>query len=386
VTNTKHKLARARTRLLKQLAHGFARGVFAPVGGDEEQTEVIEGPGNQPLDEAELASLYEQAVDAASRGLVKHTWILTTGDQLSVDARHGFVKKRKHDPKRIDKVMGGKDRPLRPDNSARLLRALGIMKADGSIPAKKAKKYKQVNHLVKLARPTLEHLSNNAPLRIVDLACGNAYLSFVLAEVLRLEAREFSLLGVDRREELIARCRARAAELEWPQLRFEAGDIEELAGEELANADLLLALHACDTASDAAILAGLRAGVRAMWIVPCCHAQLAAQLADATSPGLPYPALQGEGLLRRAHAESLTDALRVEVLRACGYEVSLVEFVGSEHTPKNLLIRAHRRRASRGEEPAWEDPRARKAIEKLRDSSKRMGLEPALLSGLPDLR
>ncbi len=385
MSEAKQKLARARTRLLKQLAHGFVRGVFAAVGGDESRTEVIEGPGAQSLDEGELASLYEQALEAASRGLVKHTWILTTGDELSVDARHGFVKKRKRDPERIEKAMGGKDRPLRPDVSSKLLRALGIMKADGSIPAKKAKKYKQVNHLVELARPTLEHLGRSASLRIVDLACGNAYLSFVLAEALRLEDRDFSLLGVDRREELIARCRARAAELEWPQLRFEAGDIEALTGDALTGADLLLALHACDTASDAAILAGLRAGVRAMWIVPCCHAQLASQLAKAPAAGLPFVALHDDGLLRRAHAESLTDALRVEVLRACGYEVSLVEFVGSEHTPKNLLIRAHRRSASPTGEPAWTDARARKAIGKLRDSSAQLGLEPALLTGLPDL-
>ena len=386
MSGAKHKLARARTRLLKQLAHGFVRGVFAPVGGgDESLTEVIEGPGSTALDEGELASLYEQAVDAAQRGLVKHSWILTTGDQLTVDARHGFVKKRKHDPARVDKAMGGKDRPLRPDNSAELLRALGIMKADGSIPAKKAKKYKQVNHLVELARPTLEHLGSDAALRIVDLACGNGYLSFVLAEVLRLDERPFSLLGVDLRSELIARCRARAAELDWPQLRFEEGRIEDLPASDIEGADLLLALHACDTASDAAILAGLEAGVRAMWIVPCCHAQVAAQLAAASGEGLPFEALRREGLLRRAHAESLTDALRVEVLRACGYEVSLVEFVGSEHTPKNLLIRAHRKRPRSPDTPAWARKSAREAIEKLRSSCAQLGVEPALLSGLADL-
>ena len=151
----KHKLARARARLLKQLAHGFERGVFAPVGEDPEGTETLEGPGAKSIPEEELASLFEQAVDAAKRGLVKQSWSLPGGDQLVVDARHGFVKKRKHDPARIAKAMGGKDRPLRPDTSAAVLRALGIMKADGSIPAKKAKKYKQVNHLVELARPTL---------------------------------------------------------------------------------------------------------------------------------------------------------------------------------------------------------------------------------------
>ena len=378
----KHKLARARTRLLKQLAHGFERGVFAPVGEDEAQrTETVEGPGATAIEPEQLASLYEQAVDAAKRDLVKQSWTLPSGDQLVVDARHGFVKKRKHDPARIAKVMGGKDRPLRPDTSAAVLRALGIMKADGSIPAKKAKKYKQVNHLVELARPTFEHLKGDAHLRIVDLACGNAYLSFVLAEALRLEGRPFDLLGVDLREDLIARCRTRAAELDWPQLRFETGTIEGLPSEAITKADLLLALHACDTASDAAIAAGLKAQVRAMWIVPCCHAQLAKQL-DEGATEAPFPALHQEGLLRRGYAEQLTDALRVEVLRACGYQVTLVEFVGSEHTPKNLLIRAHRKPKA----PELAAPKVVNALEAIEARAQQLAIRPALLSALAELR
>jgi SAM-dependent methyltransferase len=377
VSASKHKLARARTRLLKQLAHGFERASFAPVGEDGAATETIEGPGASSIPKDELASLFEQATEAAARGLVKQSWTLPSGDQLMVDARHGFVKKRKHDPARIAKAMGGKDRPLRPDTSAAVLRALGIMKPDGSIPAKKAKKYKQVNHLVELARPTLEHLGGQAPLRIVDLACGNAYLSFVLAETLRLEGREFELLGVDRREELIARCRARAADLDWSQLQFQAGDIESLPAARLADADLLLALHACDTASDAAIAAGLRAQVRAMWIVPCCHAQLAKQLGESDNEA-PFAALHGEGLLRRGYAEQLTDALRVEVLRACGYQVSLVEFVGSEHTPKNLLIRAHRKSKAMG----LDTPKIRAALDTLKARAAGLSIRPALLAAL----
>jgi SAM-dependent methyltransferase len=387
--DAKLKLARAKTRLLKQLRGGFARAVFSTTaqagGSDNPAEEVIEGDVDRRLEDSELAALFEQAMDAAERGFVKQVWILATGDQLVVDARHGFLKKRKHDPARIEKAMAGKKRALRPDTSAALLQALGIMKSDGSIPAKKAKKYKQVNHLVELARPTLEHLAGQERLEIVDLACGNAYLSFVLAETLRLANRDFDLLGIDLRPELIARCRARAAELGWTQLRFESADIDSVAPESLRNTSLLLALHACDTASDAAIALGLRAGVKAMWIVPCCHAQLAAQLAEgpaAASP-LPFPALHAEGLLRRAHAESLTDALRVDTLRACGYEVSLVEFVGSEHTPKNLLIRAHRSaRAGAADTSPLEDSRVRKGLDLIRERAKSLGVQPALLSAL----
>jgi SAM-dependent methyltransferase len=393
VSQKKHKLARSRTRLLKQLAPGFVRAIFArPQGqtqdqgdsGDGAPEEVIEGPGAAPLDEIELALLFEQAIDAANRGLVKQSWVLAGGDQLNIDARHGFIKRRKFEQARIDKAMAGKNRPLRPDTSAPLLRALGIMKSDGSIPAKKAKKYKQVNHLVELAKPTLEHLAGSENIEIVDLACGNAYLSFVLAETLRLEGRQFELLGIDNQEKLVTRCRARAAEFDWPELNFESGDIESFDPKRLNNTSILLALHACDTASDAAIVLGLRAGVPAMWIVPCCHAQLAAQLdkSGGEVSALPFPSLRTDGLLRRAYAECLTDSLRVEVLRACGYDVKLVEFVGSEHTPKNLLIRAHRSaRAGSGRLSPLENPAVIKRLETIRETMEAMKIRPALLAG-----
>ncbi|MCA9701158.1 MAG: SAM-dependent methyltransferase, partial [Myxococcales bacterium] len=286
-------------------------------------------------------------------GLVKLTVVVDDRHRLEVDARHGHLKARVLDDETVAKIMGGKDRSLRPDGSAALLRAIGIMNADGSISARSAKKYKQVNHLVELCRPVWEALlagrGDRSELRIVDLACGNSYLSFVLLEALRLERVPARLLGVDLREDVIETSRARAAEIGMgEQAHFLATRLESLRRETIeaalgGPADLAISLHACDTATDAALDLALAAEVRAILCVPCCQAELARQLEAASGASgleaLP-PALLDQGLLRRHLGEVLTDALRVEVLEAWGYQVSVVEFVDSAHTPKNLLLRA----------------------------------------------
>ena len=381
------RLRRAKGRLRRKLAHGFARVVFA-TSKEDENPEVHESPGGA-LDDERFAEWFALAERATLAGRVKHTWIVDEVHRLEVDARHGFVKSKTRDAAQVEKAMGGKDRALRPDRSATFLREIGIMNPDGSIPAKRAKKYKQVNHFVELLRPTLGWLSTrrgadaSAPLRVVDLACGNAYLSFVLAETLRLEARELDLLGVDLREDLIARARSRADALELEGLRFEVDRLETLGADALEDRELLLALHACDTATDEAIAAGVRAAIPALWVVPCCQAELAAQLAAqseaasaarSTGPTSELPALLDDGLLRRSYADALTDALRVEVLRACGYEVAVVEFVASEHTPKNLLLRAHRK----GDAP----PFSAALLGALQRDMRARGLDPRLLRTL----
>lgn len=356
------KLRRAekvwRKALPKKLKGGFDRVVFAAPQGPAAaaEPEVHPGPGRLGADDSfDFDEVFEKARDAAARGLVKHTWVLDDTQRLEVDMRHGYVKRRKLDAQSIDKIMGGKQRPLRPDRSAALLRAIGIMNADGSIPARRAKKYKQVNHLVELARPSLAHAAakTKAPgaMQIVDLACGNGYLSFVLAETLRLEDEPVRLLGVDARQDLVDRCRERAETLGFDEMRFVCAKIRD-AGEQLpARVDLLVALHACDTATDEAIVTGIALGASAMMIVPCCQAELARALDENSGPSsarqatieAPVPALVQHGRFRRAYADLLTDALRVEALEAAGYEVTVVEFVSTEHSAKNTMLRAHRR-------------------------------------------
>lgn len=324
--------------------------------------QVHPGPGvGVPPSPEQLATLFAAARLAANAGLVKHTYVIDDLRRVQVDARHGRPTVRTLDAAAATKVMGGKQRPLRPDTSADLLRAIGIMNADGSISATHARKYKQVNHLAELCRPTWERLlaarprDAAHPIRALDLACGNAYLSFVLAEILRREGVALRLHGVDVRDDVVTRSRERAATLGMQNLSFARASIAEAEATALATLagtpDLVVALHACDTATDEALALAIRLGVPAILSVPCCQHELAAQLVHrgrepGREPGTaPVPALLEHGLLRGAYADLLTDALRVELLTACGYEVAVVEFVGSEHTAKNVLLRAHRRHA-----------------------------------------
>lgn len=354
-------------KVVRRHANGWQRAVFSRPGaepGADEQ--VVEGPG-------EVEELVMAAREAATAGRVKQSFILKDGTRVRIDARYGKAKLQKVDAETTLKRMGGKERVLRPDDSAPLLRAIGLMNADGTISAKNAKKYKQVNHFVELCRPAWERLqahrtvSADDPMRVLDLACGNGYLTFVLAEALRIAELPARLHGVDVREDVTQRCRERASSLGWSHMSFELARIEDVALD--WTPDVLLALHACDVASDEALAFGIRSEVPVLLVAPCCQRELAAQLEGKRNE---IGALTKHGLLRRQYASTLTDALRVEILDACGYKVDVVEFVDSAHSAKNLLLRAHRR-------PGRFDPDALKPIEA---RCQALGVAPSLLTML----
>jgi SAM-dependent methyltransferase len=381
-----HRLHRA---LRPHLAGGWERAMFAaPQTGDESRDErVVSGPGAGAPTPEQVDALLAEASEAADAGLYKQTIVLDARRRVQVDARHGRPLLRTLDEATARKVMGGKDRALRPDTSAALLREIGIMNADGSISATHARKYKQISHLATLCERVIERLSSvrpltpEAPLRALDLACGNAYLSFVLAEVLRLRQISLRLHGVDVRADVVARSRARAQALGIDGLSFAEGDIAAAAESAPAalggSPDLILALHACDTATDEALELAIRLGAPAILCVPCCQAELAAQLAERGQAARhPIAAIVEHGLLRRAYADVLTDGIRVAVLEACSYEVTVIEFVGSEHTAKNLLLRAFRRHPRAPVEPQrWK-------LAPLADRCRELGLTPDLLRRL----
>jgi len=337
--------------------------VFSPPGADAEVAEVFEG--------GTVDELVDAATKAAQEGRVKQVLVVDARTRVRIDARFGKAKVQTLDAQTKAKVMGGKARVLEPDGSADLLRVIGIMNPDGTISTKSAKKYKQVNHFVELCRPGWERLlaqrqeDTPAPLRILDVACGNGYLTFVLTEALRLADIPCEVQGVDVREDVIANCRERAAKLGWTHMRFDVGRIAET--EPTSPPDILLALHACDTATDEALALGVRTRAPVLLVAPCCQRELAAQMSKNTDG-----ALTKHGLLRREYGSVLTDALRVELLDACGYKVDVVEFVESTHSAKNLLLRAHRRPGSAGRV-------SQHAIERVRERCVSLGVEPTLL-------
>jgi SAM-dependent methyltransferase len=179
-----------------------------------------------------------------------------------------------------------------------------------------------------------------SPLRVVDLGCGNAYLTFAAYRYLADLGAKVQVVGVDVREDQRVRNTSLAAELGCADaVSFVAGTIEGATVD--AAPDLVLALHACDTATDQALARAI--GWRPSWVLaaPCCHHDIAAQLKGRPAP-TPYGEVTRHGILRERFADVLTDAFRAALLRLNGYRVDVVEFVDSAHTPRNLLLRARR--------------------------------------------
>lgn len=179
------------------------------------------------------------------------------------------------------------------------------------------------------------------PLHVTDLGCGNAYLTFAAYRWLTAErGLAVRLTGVDVRDDQRTRNTALAAELGWAgQVSFVAGSIAQAPVDPPPS--LVLALHACDTATDEALARAVAWGARWVLAAPCCHHDLAAQLRRSPTP-TPYQLLTRHGILRERFADVLTDALRAALLRRHGYRVEVVEFIESKHTPRNLLLRAER--------------------------------------------
>ena len=205
-----------------------------------------------------------------------------------------------------------------------------------------AAKRRQVDAFLRSLAATLpaEPSEWPSPLRVVDLGCGNAYLTFAAFRYLAGRGGDVQVVGVDVREDQRVRNSVVAGELGCAQnVRFIAGTIEDAQVD--FDPDLVLALHACDTATDQALARAV--GWNTQWVLaaPCCHHDIAAQLKTHRAP-TPYGEVTRSAILRERFADVLTDTLRASLLRAHGYKVDVVEFVDSAHTPRNLLLRARR--------------------------------------------
>ncbi|MGH3445799.1 MAG: class I SAM-dependent methyltransferase [Nocardioidaceae bacterium] len=264
---------------------------------------------------------------------------------VHVDQRGGGVSTGSNSALPHDRA---KPRMLAED--AEVLRVLGISDENGRVKPTRQSKYRQVDEFLRsidavvgdaIASGRLRRPTAAEPLRIVDLGCGNAYLTFAahafLTEVRGLSVR---LLGVDRQADLVARNNERAAQLgAGDSLRFQRGTIESVEVDEPP--EVVLALHACDTATDDALARAVTWQAPVVLAAPCCHHDVASQLRAAPTPA-PYSLLTRHGILRERFADTLTDAMRASVLRLAGYRVEVIDFVDSKHTPRNTLLRAVR--------------------------------------------
>ena len=238
---------------------------------------------------------------------------------------------------------------------------LGVMTPEGRVRKSRYDKFRQVNRFLELVDDVVPALRADDPLRVVDFGCGKSYLTFALHHLLtELHGREVELVGLDLKEDVIEACSALARGSDARGLRFERG---EIAGfDPGGKVDLVVCLHACDTATDEALAQAVRWEADAILAVPCCQKEAYHQL---SSPLL-QPLLR-HGLAKERLASLVTDTLRAQLLELAGYRTQLVEFVELEHTPKNVLIRAVRGRRAGAD--------ARRAYEELRDA---LGLAPTL--------
>lgn len=270
----------------------------------------------------------------------------TTADafqvQLTKKGRPIVHRSRNERPATIELRHDARKALLLPaDRPDRLLIGLGIMNLQGTVNPSMADKFAQINEFLKLLEHTgtLDELRSR-PVRILDAGCGSSYLSFAVYHYLnQVRGIPAVLTGVDHNPKLIEKSRRLAAELGYDDIHFETAPIAAYAPEHAP--DILLALHACDTATDDAIALGIRQRAGLIMAVPCCHHHLHAQLGSPEPFG---PVLQ-HGILRKRFADILTDTLRAQIMRLCGYRTDAVEFVSSEHTDRNLLLRAVRRDA-----------------------------------------
>ena len=264
----------------------------------------------------------------------------TTAASFHLMAHPGKAARLHEGPPPPEAAAEAHDRPrsrvLDPD--PRWMRALGLLGADLKVKRGMESKLRQVLHFAELLDPVLAGLPADRPLRLVDMGCGKGYLSFLAYELLQQRAPGSTVLGVELRPALVQTCNAAAKEVGFGGLRFSAG---EISAQRLEGADVVLALHACDTATDDALAAAIEAGAQAVLAAPCCHKELRPQL---RAPEALASVLQ-HGILRTREAELVTDGLRAALLEGQGYSAKVVEFVDPEHTAKNLLIIATKRGA-----------------------------------------
>lgn len=305
--------------------------------------------------ETELAGLIHRDFRQALLQTPAHDYQVLDGEKVLRRPPTGKPVGLAHDRPKQRLLEEGKPVPF--------LVELGVMTPDGKVRAQRYDKFRQVNRFLELVDDVLPRRS----LRIVDFGSGKSYLTFALYHLLAVErGLDVEIVGLDLKEDVISRCQALARRLGYERLRFEVGDIALFAGEP---ADVVVSLHACDTATDGALAQAVRWNAEVILAVPCCQHELSEQVRDdALEP------LLGHGILRERFASLATDAARAQLLEAVGYDTRVVEFVDLEHTAKNLLIRAVRR----GEPSPG-------AMARYRAFKNRLKIDPALERALADV-
>lgn len=222
---------------------------------------------------------------------------------------------------------------------------LGVMTREGRVREAAYDKYRQINRFLEFIQDVLPKLPKDREITIVDFGCGKSYLTFAMYYFFReLKGYQVKIIGLDLKEDVIRRCSRLAEEYGYDNLQFLQGDIAGYEG--LEKADMVVTLHACDTATDFALAKAVQWDAKVILSVPCCQHELNGKIRnDLLAPVLKY------GILKERMSALITDGIRANLLESAGYSVQILEFIDMEHTPKNLLIRAVKTGKKQSAEP-----------------------------------
>lgn len=211
---------------------------------------------------------------------------------------------------------------------------LGVMTAEGRIVRTRYDKFRQINRFLEFIEDILPRLDKNRETIIIDFGCGKSYLTFAMYYYLKnLKGYPIRIIGLDLKRDVIEKCNILSEQYGFENLKFYTGDIASYEG--VNHVDMVVTLHACDTATDYALAKAVKWGAKVILSVPCCQHELNKQIKnDMMEPVLKY------GLIKERMAALYTDAIRAELLEGAGYRTQILEFIDMEHTPKNILIRA----------------------------------------------
>ena len=238
---------------------------------------------------------------------------------------------------------------------------LGVQTKEGKIVNSRYDKFRQINRFLEFIQDIVEALPKGRELTIVDFGCGKSYLTFAMYHYLKvMKGFDIRVIGLDLKEDVIAYCNELKDKYGYDKMSFTTGDIKSYTGVDAV--DMVVTLHACDTATDYALEKAVKWGASVILSVPCCQHELNYQMKNEE-----LATVFKYGLLKERIAALVTDGLRAEMLEQCGYDTQVLEFIDMEHTPKNILIRAVKR--NKVHEPDFE---------KYDNCCKALGVDPML--------
>ena len=284
----------------------------------------------------------EKLWDILSEELLKYDEAKITyterGARLVIEASDKKVNMRHEDVTsdvpETSVVQTGREYVVNPALAKELLTEIGILAKNGKIKNDKIRKYNQIDYFVELMQGVLKEIGERDEYIILDAACGKSYLSFVLNFYLReILKKKCRFIGVDYSKTVIDASRRMARNLGYNNMEFIEADLTEWTPSE--RPDIVISLHACDTATDMALGLGIRSNSRAIVCVPCCHKDILKQYSYE-----PLELIMKYGILKARLADTLTDGIRAAYLESVGYKVSMIEYISPLETPKNIMIRA----------------------------------------------